>query len=163
MEKQNEFYTTRGYQRLNDEKKLLTSSMEDYVEMIYRMSLNTEYIRVNQVARELNVRPSSVTKIIQKLNILGIVYYQKYGVIQLTKKGTEMGFFLYKRHTVIENFLTKLGVTETLLKDTEMIEHAISSSTLEKITIINHFLDSHPEILKMYKNYKEDYLSSQKK
>lgn len=163
MEKQNEFYTTRGYQRLNDEKKLLTSSMEDYVEMIYRMSLNTEYIRVNQVARELNVRPSSVTKIIQKLNILGIVYYQKYGVIQLTKKGTEIGFFLYKRHTVIENFLTKLGVTETLLKDTEMIEHAISSSTLEKITIMNHFLDSHPEILKLHKNYKEDYLRSQKK
>jgi len=163
LEKQNEFYTTRGYQRLNDEKKLLTSSMEDYVEMIYRMSLNTEYIRVNQVARELNVRPSSVTKIIQKLNILGIVYYQKYGVIQLTKKGTEIGFFLYKRHTVIENFLTKLGVTETLLKDTEMIEHAISSSTLEKITIMNHFLDSHPEILKLHKNYKEDYLRSQKK
>ncbi|GAE87129.1 iron-dependent transcriptional repressor [Acetivibrio straminisolvens JCM 21531] len=32
----NEFHTVRGYQLIEQEKKLLTSAMEDYLEMIFR-------------------------------------------------------------------------------------------------------------------------------
>jgi len=31
-----EFHTVRGYQLIEQEKKLLTSAMEDYLEMIFR-------------------------------------------------------------------------------------------------------------------------------
>ncbi len=160
LEKQNEFYTVRGYQRMNEGKKILTSSMEDYVEMMYRMGLSEEYIRVNQIAKELNVRPSSVTKIIQKLNMLGIVHYQKYGIIRLTEKGKEIGNFLFQRHSIVEDFLRKLGVSDTLLKDTEIIEHDISPDTLKKIIIFNDFLKGCPEILEKYKKYLAERESS---
>ena len=139
MKKKDEFYTVRGYEMINAEKKLLTSSMEDYLEMIYRISKRDGYVRMNQLAKKLNVRPSSATKIIQKLSSLGMVDYEKYGVIQLTEEGKKLGRFLLKRHNIIEEFLKQLGIEETLLKETEMIEHHISFNTLQSIHILNDF------------------------
>lgn len=153
--KEKNFHTARGYQLLNEENNLLTPSMEDYVEMIYRMNLNEEYIRMNQLAKKLNVRPSSTTKTVQKLETLGIVDYQKYGVVKLTDVGKEVGAFLLKRHMTIEKFLGKMGVEETLLKDTEMIEHGISLNALKNIDLLNDFLDHNPEILDLYEKYKK--------
>ncbi|WP_341533964.1 metal-dependent transcriptional regulator [Sporosalibacterium faouarense] len=157
MEKDKEFHTVRGYQLLNSENKLLTSSMEDYLEMIYRTCKEEGYVRVNQLANKLNVRPSSTTKIVQKLKRLKLVDYQRYGIIQLTKEGKEIGEFLLRRHRIIEEFLKKLGIEETLLKDTEMIEHDMSLKTLKSIHAFNEFLTKNPEILEKYKKFKTDF------
>lgn len=154
MKKQKEFYTVRGYQMLNYEKKSVTSSMEDYLEMIYRASLKEGFARTNQLAENLNVRPSSVTKIVQKLKELELVNYEKYGVIVLTKKGENLGKFLLKRHQIIEEFLKSLGIQDVLLQDTEMIEHDISFHTLKAIHLFNQFLIENPGILKQYEIFK---------
>jgi hypothetical protein len=42
-----EFHTVRGYQLLEQHRKILTPAMEDYLEMIYRNSLVKGYIRIN--------------------------------------------------------------------------------------------------------------------
>lgn len=154
MGKEREFRTVRGYQMLNAENKLLTSSLEDYLEMIYRTCKVEGYIQNNKLARKLNVSPSSTTKVINKLKKLGLVNYEKYGVIQLTEEGKEIGRFLLKRHEIIEEFLKKLGIKETLLKDTEMIEHDISLNTLRNIHILNEFLNQRSDILMDYKEFK---------
>ena len=60
---------------LNSEDKILTSSLEDYLEMIYRICLEDGYARINQLADKLNVRPSSTTKVVQKLCELKLVDY----------------------------------------------------------------------------------------
>ena len=141
-----EFHTVRGYQMLNSESKILTSSMEDYLEMIYRTCLDDGYARINQLADRLNVRPSSTTKVVQKLYQLGLVDYQRYGIIKLTDDGKTLGEFLLKRHEIIEEFLRNLGVGETLLKDTELIEHDVSLSALQSIDCFNKFLSDNPQV-----------------
>lgn len=148
------FHTARGYQILSSEQKLLTSSMEDYLEMIYRICEEEGYIRINQLALKLNVRPSSTTKIVQKLKEIGLIDYQKYAIIKLTKEGQEIGAFLLKRHQIIESFLKKLGVRESLLKDTEMMEHDMSINTVKSLYVFNEFLEEHPDILKEYQMFK---------
>ncbi|QHI73428.1 metal-dependent transcriptional regulator [Aminipila terrae] len=158
MNKQ-DFYTVRGYQLLN--QNLLTPSMEDYLEMIYRICLDEEFIRINELANKLNVRPSSATKIVQKLKILGFVYYQKYGYITLTKEGIDVGSFLLNRHITIENFLNLIGV-EDAFKDTEMIEHDISLNSLTNINMLNDFFNNNPKTLKQYEMYKEKWKSEKK-
>lgn len=154
----NKFYTFRGYQLLNDKNNLLTPSMEDYLEMIYRICIDEDYIRINELAQKLNVRPSSTTKIVQKLQALGFVFYKKYGFIKLTEEGKDIGSLLLKRHIMIENFLNKIGVEDTL-RDTEMIEHYISMNTLRNIHILDNYFTDNPEILKSYKNYKENWIA----
>ena len=53
MEKREGFYTLKGYQ--NGEAHNMTASMEDYLEMICRLLLTEEVVRVNQLAHMLHV------------------------------------------------------------------------------------------------------------
>lgn len=149
-----EFHTVRGYELLKQNKKLLTSSMEDYLEMIYRNSLSEGFMRMNTLAGLLNVRASSASKMVQKLGELGFMKYEKYGILKLTPKGESIGKYLLTRHNVIETFLKTIGVTENLLGETELIEHNISIETLKNINLLNKFLSRHPEVLVWFEEYK---------
>lgn len=136
-----EFYTFRGYQMLQQDKTALTVSMEDYLEMIYKSCMTDGYVRMNRLAEQLNVKISSATKIVQRLSTLGLVDHKRYGIIKLTEKGMEIGKFLLERHKIIEQFLKNIGVEDPdiLLKDTETIEHNISTCTLSKLELLNDF------------------------
>lgn len=150
MEELSKFYTVRGYQLLEKNKKLLTPSMEDYLEMIYRNSLTYGYMHINALSELLNVAPPSATKMVQKLSQLGLLNYKKYDVIFMTEAGSELGKFLLNRHEIIETFLINLGVSENTLLETELIEHNISLTTLHRINVFNDFLDKNPDIIEKY-------------
>lgn len=129
----NDFYTFSSY--LKNNKKIITPSMEDYIEMIFRLGLknNHEGIRVNVLSNALNIKPPSVTKMIKKLAELDICEYRKSSTVKLTKNGINIGEELLERHNTIELFLKKLGVENTLLEQTEKIEHIVNLETLECI------------------------------
>jgi len=135
-----DFYTYRGY-RIKD-GKLLSPSMEDYIEMIYRLSCEKNIVRVNDLSESLNVQPPSITKMIKRLSRDGYVNYKKYGFVNLTDKGIEVGKYLLFRHETIFVFLGLIGVKENLLEQTEKIEHAICEETLEKINYLINFLQN---------------------
>lgn len=133
-----DFYTFRGY-RIKDEK-LLSPSMEDYIEMIYRLLCAKNNVRVNDLSESLHVKPPSTTKMVKRLSKYGYVNYEKYGHVNLTEKGIELGKYLLFRHDTIFNFLELIGVKENLLEQTEKIEHSIREETLEKINYLISFL-----------------------
>lgn len=135
-----DFYTFRGY-GIKD-KKLLSPSMEDYIEMIYRLSCEKNNVRVNDLSESLNVQPPSTTKMIKRLSQDGYVNYEKYGYVNLTEKGMEIGKYLLFRHKTIFNFLELIGVKENLLEQTEKIEHAICEETLDKISNLINILEN---------------------
>jgi len=154
MDNNNEFYTVRGYQLLKKNKKILTSAMEDYLEMIYRNSLGEGYMRVSTLSELLNVRPSSATKMVQRLADMGLVDYKRYGIIFLTESGKEIGEFLLKRHNIVEKFLKTIGIAEDLLKETELIEHNVSANTLQNIYLLNKFFDANPDVISKFEDFK---------
>lgn len=153
-----DFHTVRGYELLSQNKNLLTSAMEDYLEMIYRNIMHEGYMRINTLSEMLNVKPSSATKMVQKLTNLGFLDYQRYGIIFLTGSGKEIGKFLLDRHNIIEKFLRTIGVGENILKETELIEHNISPNTLEKIDMLNRFMEGNPQTADELGKYKSKYL-----
>lgn len=153
MDETSKFHTVRGYQLMAQNKKLLTSAMEDYLEMIYRNSLVEGYMRINTISELLNVAAPSATKMVQKLTKLGLLDYKKYGIIFLTENGREIGKFLLERHNIIERFLKNLGVDENILLETELIEHNISVSTLGKISLFNKFFIQYPDVSKKYLDF----------
>jgi len=154
----NDFHTVRGYQLLAREDKLLTPAMEDYLEMIYRNIQDEGYMRINALAELLNVRPSSATKMVQKLTQLAFLNYKKYGIIFLTERGKKYGKFLLDRHNIIEKFLKSIGIIDDLLIETELIEHNISANTLKNIDLLTRFLESNPKIIKEFEMFKKDVL-----
>ncbi|WP_032121811.1 metal-dependent transcriptional regulator [Clostridium amazonitimonense] len=153
-----EFYTFRGY--MQKDLKLLTPSMEDYMEMIYRLSQDNGFTRINEIAKFLNVQPPSATKMIQKLSEVNLIQYEKYGVIILTDEGREIGEMLLKRHNVIEGFLGFISPLEDVLEQTEKLEHSISSETLKNLDIFVEFLKENPEIIKAYQIYRNERRST---
>jgi len=157
VEEIRKFHTVRGYQLLEQNKKLLTSSMEDYLEMIYRNCLKDGYMRINVLSELLNVKPSSTTKMVQKLTEIGLLDYKKYGIIFLTENGREIGKFLLARHQILETFLKNLGVEESILLETELIEHNITANTLQKIDLLNKFIESEPGVAENFEAFKAQY------
>lgn len=154
MNNKEKYRTVRGYELQKRDQKLLTHSMEDYLEMIYRNSMKEGYVRMNVLAQQLNVQVSSATKMVQKLASVGLVDYKKYGIVHLTDKGKEIGAFLYNRHNIVLEFLKLLGVEEKILTNTEMIEHGINIHVLKYIDLLNQFFKSHPDIEGKFKEYK---------
>ena len=154
------FHTVRGYQLLEHNKNVLTPALEDYLEMIYRNSLSDPYLRVNQLAELLNVKPSSASKMVQKLGTLGFVEYRKYEFLSLTETGRQLGEYLLNRHAVIEKFLEFIGADNQLLTQTELMEHVINDTTLNALQLFNSFFDENRYITQIYRQYKDKYLKN---
>ncbi|WP_027399688.1 metal-dependent transcriptional regulator [Anaerovorax odorimutans] len=150
----NTFHTVRGYELQRNNNNMLTPALEDYLEMIYRNSLKETYIRINTLAQLLNVKDSSASKMVKKLGDLGLVNYQKYGVVTLTNEGKKLGEYLLQRHNIIENFLTIIGSKKDALVQTELIEHVITNDTVKNIQILSDFFKDNKDMLQKYMEYK---------
>lgn len=120
---------------------LPTPSMEDYLERIYRLIDEKGYARVSDIAEGLEVHPSSVTKMIQKLDKDNYLIYEKYRGLVLTNKGKKMGKRLVERHHLLESFLQVIGVqAENIYADVEGIEHHLSWDSITCIeTLVEYF------------------------
>lgn len=118
-----------------------TPSMEDYLERIYKLIDEKGYARVSDIAEGLEVHPSSVTKMIQKLDKDEYLIYEKYRGLVLTSKGKKMGKRLMERHHLLEEFLEMIGVQdENIYKDVEGIEHHLSWDSITRIeTLVEYF------------------------
>ncbi|MPQ44774.1 metal-dependent transcriptional regulator, partial [Clostridium tarantellae] len=116
-----DFYTFSTY--IKNEDNIITASMEDYIEMIYRLSNGEGVTRVSSLSQALNVQAPSTSKMMKKLSELGMVNYEPYGYIELTNLGNNYGVFLMNRHKTIEKFFSFLGVKHSILETTEKIEH----------------------------------------
>ena len=106
----NDFHTFNEYMKKED--NFLTASMEDYLEMIYRLSLNTGFTRIHELSNALNVQPPSATKMVQKLAEIKLLKYEKYGILVLEENGKMLGEALLNRHNIIEKFLRILDISE---------------------------------------------------
>ncbi|MEK3955060.1 MULTISPECIES: transcriptional regulator MntR [Psychrobacillus] len=124
-----------------------TPSMEDHIEQIYLLIEQKGYARVSDIAEALSVLPSSVTKMVQKLDKDGFLIYEKYRGLTLTAKGMKLGKKLVKRHELLEDFLRIIGVKEeNIYNDVEGIEHHLSWNSIDRIADLVLFLEENPAL-----------------
>jgi len=128
----NEFYTLKGYSSMNTEETL-TTAMEDYLEMIYRLYCNKENIRIKRLSEILHVKPSSASKMANILKESEYIEFEKYGQITLTKKGEIMGKYLLYRHDILHKFFCIINHSDNELTLVEKIEHFINKETVDNI------------------------------
>ena len=113
----------------------ITPTMEDYLETITILNTENKVIRLKDISKRMGVKKSSAHSAMHVLEDNGLVNHEKYGYVELTKKGHNMGEEIYKRHKALTKFLNKiLGVDiETAKKDACKIEHAVSKNTMKKL------------------------------
>ncbi|MGN1401042.1 MAG: transcriptional regulator MntR [Bacillus sp. (in: firmicutes)] len=113
---------------------MATPSMEDYIEQIYLLIDEKGYARVSDIAENLKVHPSSVTKMVQKLDHEEYLIYEKYRGLILTPKGKKIGSRLVFRHELLEKLLRIIGVKEEhIYDDVEGIEHHMSWDAIDRV------------------------------
>ncbi|WP_150270716.1 MULTISPECIES: transcriptional regulator MntR [Paenibacillus] len=134
-----------------------TPSMEDYLERIYKLIDEKGYARVSDIAEGLEVHPSSVTKMIQKLDKDEYLIYEKYRGLVLTSKGKKVGKRLVDRHQLLEEFLSLIGVQqEHIYKDVEGIEHHLSWDSITRIeTLVEYFRRDEARVQTLYDIHQE--------
>lgn len=130
------FYTQSGYDRADSGP--LTTAMEDYLEMICRLTQTGGYTRISVLARVLHVQPSSASKMAVLLKARGYLAAERYGYLRLTEKGAQAGEYLLYRHNVLHRLLCRINGSDDELEQTERIEHYIDARTVHNIAA---FLD----------------------
>jgi Mn-dependent DtxR family transcriptional regulator len=91
---------------------------------------------------------------VQRLSELKLADYEKYGLVSLTAAGKNIGKALLARHNTIERLLRLLGVSKSLLEETEKIEHSINEETLRCIYDFLNFVESDSEVKNKFESYK---------
>lgn len=134
-----------------------TPTMEDYIEQIYLLFENKGYARVSDIAESLSVHPSSVTKMVQKLDRESYLHYERYRGLILTAKGKKIGKRLVDRHDLLEKFLHIIGVEEeNIYDDVEGIEHHLSWNSIDRIGDLVQYFEEQPERIKKLKLIQEE-------
>ena len=132
-----------------------TPSMEDHIEQIYLLIENKGYARVSDIAEALSVLPSSVTKMVQKLDKDGYLIYEKYRGLTLTPKGVKLGKRLVQRHELLEQFLRLIGVDEErIYEDVEGIEHHLSWNSIDRIADLVQLMEEQTEFMQKLEQMK---------
>ncbi|NLJ85613.1 MAG: transcriptional regulator MntR [Firmicutes bacterium] len=123
---------------------MLTESMEDYLEMIYRLAKGEGSVRSVDLAEKLHVQASSVTRMVQKLDEAGFVCYERYRNIALTPIGKKYGKFLIWRDRTLKEFLRLLDAGLGIEEQVEGMEHYVTPSTMALIRDVITFFAARP-------------------
>lgn len=134
-----------------------TPSMEDYLERIYSLIEEKGYARVSDIAEALEVHPSSVTKMVQKLDKDKYLVYEKYRGLVLTPKGKKIGKRLVDRHSLLEEFMRIIGVDEEhIYRDVEGIEHHLSWESITCLEYLVQYFQANPVRIQELQQIREE-------
>ena len=118
-------------------KKPATQSTQDYLKHIYELTECGHPASTNDLARQLKVKPASVTGMIQKMAVEkpALVAYQKHQGVTLTPAGRKAALEVIRHHRLLETWLVQtLGYSwDEVHEEAERLEHVISEELEERI------------------------------
>lgn len=111
----------------------IQESGEMYLETILLLSKKGA-VRSLDIAEYMEYSKPSVCRAVGILKNGGFITIDKSGYITLTDAGFERASKIYERHTLLTDFLQRLGVSaETAVEDACKMEHIISDESFDAI------------------------------
>ena len=112
----------------------LQESGEMYLETILVLSKKNPAVRAIDISEYMGYSKPSVSRAVGLLRSGGFITVDKDGFIVLTEDGLTVANKIYERHTLLTQFLIRLGVdSDTASEDACKLEHAISDISFEAI------------------------------
>ena len=120
----------------------LSESLEDYLEAIYNEVKLKGEAKVTDISNILNVKKASVTGALINLKNKGLINYEPYSSITLTKTGEKHALEIIKRHTVMCEFLENiLNLSkEEAVENSCKMEHIMSEKMFKRMTKFSVFI-----------------------
>lgn len=114
-------------------------TVENYLKAIYQAQTTlaeaNALVPMGQLASALGVVPGTATTMVKALAESGLVRYEPYAGVRLTKAGEKLAALVLRRHRLVELFLVKvMGMSWTEVHDeAELLEHAVSDRLIDRI------------------------------
>lgn len=130
-----------------------STSIQDYLKRIYELTEHGLPASTNDLARELDIKPASVTGMIQKLAAEkpAMVEYHKHQGVTLTPTGKRAALEVIRHHRLLEAWLVQtLGYSwDEVHEEAERLEHVISEDFERRIAAAlgNPTRDPHGELI----------------
>ena len=114
----------------------LSESAEMMIKNINELASSGERVRTSDLSTKTELKPASVTEMIQRLGDLGLVDYEPYHGVHLTKQGQHVADVIEHRFNILERFLTEiLGVDGTEASEVACrMEHVLTRDVEHKLT-----------------------------
>ena len=108
------------------------------------------------ISERLGVKPPTVSSMVVNLAKKGYLEHERYRGMRLTPSGEKIARSVIKRHRVISELISMLGVDDqTAYVDTEGIEHHVHPSTLRRFERLAEYLRENPQTLKAVREFVE--------
>ncbi len=112
----------------------LQESGEMYLETVFILSQKSDSVRSIDICEYMGYSKPSVSRAIGLLKNGGFITVDGKGYIALTEEGKSVAVKMFERHTIITDFLVKLGVDKkTAAEDACKIEHHISEESFNAL------------------------------
>ena len=114
--------------------KELSSTLEDYLEAIFRLEKQKRAARVRDIAHQVGVSKSTVSAALKSLAAKNLIEYEPYELIVLTPEGRNKAAAIVLNHYIISRFLQ--DVLALGRQKAEQIacefEHAVDQEAIER-------------------------------
>ncbi len=113
--------------------------VEEYLETILDIQKEGKVAKTKEIADRLNIKPSSVTEMLNKLSEMGYVDYQPYKGATLTKKGYMVAERIKRNYLILSKFFKEFLEIEDEKKAHELsctLEHIVDDEVIEKICVL---------------------------
>ncbi|MBR4033044.1 MAG: metal-dependent transcriptional regulator [Clostridia bacterium] len=112
----------------------IQESGEMYLETIHVLSKKNGSVRAIDISEYMGYSKPSVSRAMSILKGADYIEVDEHGYITLTDTGLEIANKMYERHTLLTEFLIRIGVDkDTAADDACKIEHHISEASFEAI------------------------------
>lgn len=109
-------------------------SVEDYLETILILGRQLANVRSIDIANSLNYSKPSVSVAMKNLRQKNYITVSEDGFIRLTDNGRSLAEAVYERHSLLSEWLIRLGVNpDTAVADACRMEHDMSPESFEAI------------------------------
>ena len=114
----------------------LSESAEMMIKNINQLAADGKRVRTSDLAFKTKLKPATVTEMIQRLGDLGLVDYERYHGVHLTKQGQHVADVIEHRFNILERFLTEiLGVDNEEASEVACrMEHVLTRDVEHKLT-----------------------------
>ena len=118
---------------------LPSSTVENYLKAIFhgeaQLTGDQRLVPMGQLASALGVAPGTATTMVKALAESGLVEYEPYNGVRLSRAGSRLAALVLRRHRLIELFLVQaLGMRwDEVHDDAEQLEHVVSERLIERI------------------------------
>ncbi len=110
-------------------------AIEDYLKTIYMLAEEESPVSTSRIAEARDVKPASVTSMLQRLAKLNLVHYEKHRGVSLTDTGEKVALEVIRHHRLLELYLIEaLGFSwDEVHEQADALEHVISEKLEERI------------------------------